>query len=115
MTIELTRELARFAAGVRYENLPERAVLAARLGFTDCVGVMIAGAAEESPRRLSAFVSPVGTGPSAPEIPSGRAVSPGDAALVNGTAAHVLDYDDVAINGHTSAVIVPALLAWGWQ
>ena len=37
------------------------------------------------------------------------------AALVNGTAAHALDYDDVLeiSNAHVSAVLVPALLALG--
>ena len=36
-----------------------------------------------------------------------------DAALVNGCAAHALDFDDVNLNisGHPSAVIAPALLA----
>jgi 2-methylcitrate dehydratase PrpD len=49
-----------------------------------------------------------------PEIPSGRNLSAPDAALVNGVAAHVLDYDDVALAGHPSAVLVPAILAEGW-
>jgi 2-methylcitrate dehydratase PrpD len=34
-------------------------------------------------------------------------------ALVNATAGHALDYDDVAIDGHPSVVLVPALLAEG--
>src|SRR5262249_4113959 len=33
------------------------------------------------------------------------------AVLVNGIAAHVLDYDDVSLDGHPSAVLVPAILA----
>jgi 2-methylcitrate dehydratase PrpD len=51
----------------------------------------------------------------APEIPSGRNLAAPDAALVNGVAAHVLDYDDVALSGHPSAVLVPAILAEGWS
>jgi 2-methylcitrate dehydratase PrpD len=51
----------------------------------------------------------------APEIPSGRNLAASDAALVNGVAAHVLDYDDVALSGHPSAVLVPAILAEGWS
>ena len=31
------------------------------------------------------------------------------AALANGTAAHALDYDDVALRGHPSTVLVPAI------
>ena len=33
------------------------------------------------------------------------------AALINGTAAHALDYDDVANQSHPSVVLVPAILA----
>ena len=36
-----------------------------------------------------------------------------DAALVNGVAAHALDYDDVALAGHPSTVLVPAVIAEG--
>ena len=40
-------------------------------------------------------------------------VPAGQAALANGTAAHALDYDDVnlAVPGHATAVIMPAVLA----
>jgi 2-methylcitrate dehydratase PrpD len=42
----------------------------------------------------------------------GQTTSP-EAALVNATAGHALDYDDVAIDGHPSVVLVPAVLAEG--
>ena len=40
-------------------------------------------------------------------------VAPLDAALINGTAAHALDYDDCSdtLGGHPSAPILPALFA----
>jgi len=46
-------------------------------------------------------------------LPSTERSSPALAALVNGTAAHALDYDDVnwAMQGHPSAPLLPALLA----
>ena len=34
-----------------------------------------------------------------------------EAAWINGTAAHALDYDDVGLRGHPSTVLVPAILA----
>jgi len=43
-------------------------------------------------------------------LDAGRAPAP-EAAWINGTAAHALDYDDVALRGHPSTVLVPALLA----
>src|ERR671938_575886 len=54
---------------------------------------------------------------SAPEVLFERATRAGtaaaQAALLNGTAGHALDFDDVAdeIKGHPSVVLVPALLA----
>ena len=36
-----------------------------------------------------------------------------DAALVNGTASHALDYDDVSgvMGGHPSAMLIPSMIA----
>jgi 2-methylcitrate dehydratase PrpD len=42
-----------------------------------------------------------------------EAAGSADAALINGTATHALDYDDVALRGHPSTVLVPAVLAEG--
>jgi 2-methylcitrate dehydratase PrpD len=44
---------------------------------------------------------------------SGERAPAQDAALINGTAGHALDYDDVALGGHPSTVLVPALMAEG--
>ena len=68
---------------------------------------MIAGSAEQPVRIVSAMVGASLQNDGAPEVPSGRNLAASDAALVNGVAAHVLDYDDVAIAGHPSAVLVP--------
>ncbi|ODU06668.1 MAG: hypothetical protein ABS81_04100 [Pseudonocardia sp. SCN 72-86] len=45
----------------------------------------------------------------------GDVLAPAGAAFVNGVAAHALDYDDVnlAVGGHPSALLVPALVAAG--
>ena len=46
-------------------------------------------------------------------LAAGERAQAAQAALINGTAAHALDYDDVAdsIKGHPSAVLVPTVLA----
>src|SRR5580704_12759333 len=46
MPAPLTRSLGSFAASLKYEMLPTKAVEAVRLGFTDCVAVMMAGVRE---------------------------------------------------------------------
>jgi 2-methylcitrate dehydratase PrpD len=60
------------------------------------------------------MVSAASGNDAAPEIPSGRRLTAADAALVNGVAAHALDYDDVALSGHPSAVLAPSILAEAW-
>src|SRR5437879_4777109 len=110
----LTADVANFVATIAPEALPTRCVDGAKVGMVDCVGVMIAGAAEPAVQLTAALVPTSLANDGAPEIPSGRNLSAGDAALVNGVAAHVLDYDDGAMDGHMSAVLTPAILAEGF-
>lgn len=112
---ELTRQTANFVASLKPADLPDRCLEAARTGILDCVGTMIAGAREQPVRIVSAMLASSTQNDGAPEVPSGRNLAASDAALVNGVAAHVLDYDDVALSGHPSAVLVPAILAEGWS
>ena len=82
--------------------------------FVDTVACMLAGADDEAPRRAHAGVARWGAGGATVAGTPHRLAAPW-AALVNGTAAHALDYDDVLeiSNAHVSAVLVPALLALG--
>lgn len=111
---ELARQAADFVAAIDAAKAPKPALDATRVGIIDCVGVMIAGADEQAPRMVAKLVEASTSNDAAPEIPSGRNLAAPDAALVNGVAAHVLDYDDVALAGHPSTVLVPAILAEGW-
>lgn len=106
----LTRELGCFVAGVAREGSSREARAAATTGFVDTCATLIAGRNEPAVETLLRALAP---------LPPGRAAllfgvqetDAATAALVNGTAAHALDYDDVALRGHPSAVIVPAILA----
>lgn len=110
----LTRQVGAFAATVRREDIPDAAMEGARIGITDCVGVMLAGAGETAPAIVASMLAELKGPDAAPQIPGGRRLSVADAALANGVAAHVLDYDDVALSGHPSVVLTPAILAQGW-
>jgi aconitate decarboxylase len=111
MPAPLTRSLGSFAASLKYEALPAKAVEAVRLGFTDCVAVMMAGVREPVLHIVTSTM--VRTDPKGEaRICLGRErASAIDAALANGVAGHALDYDDVALAGHPSTVLVPAILA----
>ncbi len=106
----LTQRLAEAVAGLRDGDVPEAAAAVARRGLADWLGVAIAGAAAPVVANARAALAPLGAGP-ARLIPGEKTCSAREAALINGIAGHVLDFDDVALDGHPSAVLVPALLA----
>ena len=105
----LTLDLGQFVAGLSPNRVPGEAARIARTGFIDCVGTMIAGRVEE-PTRLLEGVLQAGAGPASVCFTERRAGG-ADAAWINGVAGHALDYDDVALRGHPSTVLVPAILA----
>ena len=107
----LTRDLGGFVAALSFEKLPGEAVDVARLGFIDTIATMIAGSRDEAPQLLKKALAPP-PGPATLYFTGETAPSP-EAAWINGTAAHALDYDDVAVRGHPSTVLVPAILAEG--
>ena len=111
----LTLDLGRFVADLGLGEIPAEACAIARTGIADCFGVLIAGARDPESALVDRELGSIGTAGTALAslIPSGERRTVESAALVNGVAAHVLDYDDVSLDGHPSAVLVPAILAQG--
>src|SRR3954466_10386017 len=105
----LTRELGRFVAGLTFERLPAEAVEIARTGFIDTIATMIAGAQDPAPQLLRKGLAPASG--IASLYFSGETATAPEAAWINGTAGHALDYDDVGCRGHVSTVLLPAILA----
>jgi aconitate decarboxylase len=105
----LTTDIGRFLAEMSPARVPEGAVSIVKTGFTDCIGVMIAGWREPVVRVVADFIgSPL---PEHPFAAPCLQMSASDRALLYATAAHVLDFDDTALCGHPSAVLAPAILA----
>jgi 2-methylcitrate dehydratase PrpD len=109
----VTQRLAHRIHAFGLKDITPRAQAAARTAFIDTIGVTLAGSAEpcvrilldtpgiaEAPGRCSIF----GTD---------RKTSALDAALLNGTASHALDYDDFSqpMGGHQSVPLIAPLLA----
>ena len=107
----LTRSLGTFVSELRLADIPTDALAVVHTGFADCVGTMIAGSIEDPPRILLKALAPP-AGDASLYLVGPRVPAP-EAAWINGTAAHALDYDDVALRGHPSTVLVPAILAEG--
>lgn len=106
----LTALLARSIVAAQDRDLTGQHHAAARQVLIDWLGVALAGSVEPVARIVQAeFGSD--TGP-ATVLGTGRRASIADAALINGTAGHALDYDDVQeFVGHPGAVVLPAALA----
>jgi 2-methylcitrate dehydratase PrpD len=105
----LTRLLGQFVADLSPNRMPPETVRIARMGFIDSIGTMIAGRSDACVRILAETLAP-SEGPATLTFGPRHAPAP-EAAWINGTAAHALDYDDVALRGHPSTVLVPAILA----
>ncbi|HSV83108.1 MAG TPA: MmgE/PrpD family protein [Ramlibacter sp.] len=113
-TSSVTRAVARYA--VAPHRFPDLARQRARDAIADCIGCTLAGSREPLAAPLLSVLPSLGE--ASPEAPSvlvgtGRFAAPADAALVNGTLAHALDFDDTnhPAYAHPSAVLVPAMLA----
>jgi len=108
-----TKRVAEFVVKTGYRQIPQEAVKIAKDAILDCLGCMIAGAKEPPPELVTQYVKELGGKPEAGVITKGFKTSAPLAALVNGTMAHVLDYDDVAASwwGHPTVVLLPTVFA----
>jgi 2-methylcitrate dehydratase PrpD len=104
-------ELSNKINNLQFSTLPVDAVHWAKVGILDTVGVTLAGAAEDC-TRITLGITGASSGPSL-VFGHARRIGALDAALINGTASHALDFDDCnnTLGGHPSAPILPALFA----
>ena len=109
--MSFAKDLSNKINSLQYNSLPADAVHWAKIGILDTVGVTIAGAQEDA-TRIVLGVSGSASGPSL-VFGHARRIGALDAALVNGTASHALDFDDCnnTLGGHPSVPILPALFA----
>lgn len=99
------------ARAVTLAAAPPAAVAFAHHSILDWLGCAVAGAGEPLVAVLDAELG-AAAGPCSFVAGAGRAGAV-DAALRNGAAGHALDFDDtnLAMGGHPSAPVVPAVLA----
>jgi 2-methylcitrate dehydratase PrpD len=93
--------------------MPPDAPGKAAKAIADTFAVMLAGSASEVAEPLLRYAGAGHERGPIPLLGTGLTAAPETAALVNGTFAHALDYDDVlaVMPAHPSAVILAAVLA----
>jgi 2-methylcitrate dehydratase PrpD len=109
-----TEKIARFIVDTGYEDIPRDAVHKAKRTALDCVGAALAGISEPVSQAVTAYVTKLGGPAQASVFGAGVKASVPDAAMVNGSIAHALDYDDCGVKiGHPSVLVLPAVLSLG--
>ena len=109
----LLQEISRFAAAVRDGDVEPEILQDARRRVTDIVGIALAASGMEPARIVGGVIEGWGGHEQAGVIGSSSRYPSASAALMNGTLAHSLDYDDTHLPSvlHPSAAVVPAALA----
>jgi len=114
----LTRKLARFISGTEMSNIPQAAYEHAKVAFMDWVAVTLGGKEDPLVEKLIAYTQIEGGHAQATIVGHNMKKTVGQAALINGSASHALDYDDTLVSflGHPSVTLFPSLLALAeWQ
>lgn len=89
-----------------------RAIEHAKRALIDLLGVTVVGSMEDAGRTLLSYARSYGSIGPAAVIGTESRMAPALAALVNGTAGHALDFDDIGLGaGHVTVSIAPAILA----
>ena len=111
--MNVTQELCEAIREMDYESLPQDVIDEAKLCLLDWLGVTLGGANEPLTRILMEIAEATGGTEQASIIGHNKKDSMLNVALINGSASHALDFDDVHFQmmGHPTVPVMPALLA----
>lgn len=109
------RRQAEFAAELRFGDLPAAVVASVKDRVLDTLGIALAASSLETSAAVRSVVLAWGGAGEAAAVGTPARLPAHAAALVNGTLAHSLDFDDTHLPSilHPSACVVPAVLAAG--
>ncbi len=107
---KLSDTIADFVVGFDIKKVPAVGIERARLAFIDTMAVMLAGSREQGSDLVCEMVKQEGAAPKVSVIGQSFRTSPQLAALANGVAAHIMDYDLSSLLGQPTSPIIPALL-----
>jgi 2-methylcitrate dehydratase PrpD len=107
--------LAEFAAGLRFEDIPQPVIAKAKQHILDILGISLAASQLPYASMLSSLVRQWQGKPESTILVYGDKVPAPSAVLANGSFSHGLDFDDThtASITHASTCVVPAALAVG--
>ncbi|MCL2892298.1 MmgE/PrpD family protein [Brenneria tiliae] len=109
----IARQFARNLLEFSRRPFPADALTHARTAIIDTLGVTLAGGVQDGAQKLRAVIVPSAAAGKSRVFGTDLHLNALDAALLNGTSAHLLDFDDSNswLHGHISVAVLPALLA----
>ena len=108
-----SKRVAEYVSALRYDQLPAHAVHAFKRALLDYLTCAIAGSRMEPTKIVYDYVSSWDQSKEAVVMGTKTRLSCPNAAFVNGTSTHGLDFDDGFTRGsvHPSGAVFPAILA----
>lgn len=106
--------LSKFAAALRYEDIPAAVVARAKDDMLDTMSAIVFGARMDWSRMAADYAVAYGAGGTSAIIGTGARVHAPFAALANGVSAHAFEMDgtrDPAVGAHGGATLLPVTLA----
>ena len=114
MTTSVTQQLAEWIAKAGYDDLPEVGIRRVEERFVDSLGVQFAGLSVSTGQIITKWVRAQGGTPESTVVGGGFKTTAALATLVNATAGHALEFDDIAaFSGHYANPLTAATLAVG--
>ena len=109
-----TKELASFAAGLQFSDLPDAVVERLKTSLLDSLGCCLFGSTLPWTRKVASLVTEEGSKPVASLWGMGQASSLSSAVLVNATAGHAFELDDIHKESilHAGSIATPVALAF---
>jgi 2-methylcitrate dehydratase PrpD len=101
-----TRDFARFGSALQFDQIPPEAVQRMKSCVLDSLGCCLFGATLPWTKKVADLADLEGAKPVASMIGMGRKTSAALAALVNGTAGHAFELDDI----HRESILHPGTL-----
>lgn len=111
--VPYTEIAGRFSAELGYESLPTEVIEHVKLCLIDAVGCGLFGSQQRAGRTCAELAMNSNSSGASVLWGNSKSAPPSDAALVNGTAVHGFEIDDVHVASllHPAAVVIPAVLA----
>lgn len=108
-----TQALAEFAASIEYADIPAEVIQRMKTSFLDSMGCCLFGATLPWTQRVQAMIEEEGARPVASLFGTGVKTSVAGAVLVNATAGHAFELDDIHKESivHAGSIATPVVVA----